>query len=735
MSPQGDIESPLGVPQPQPSIQLPFSGFSQNLGQLNDDSIHYYYSTKGSSIGFGLSTIIFLSSTQEDATVLRLRFSLSFPGSQTVSPVGLGLSSYYTNYFYGDHQLTNVPTWEEIWYHDLYPGVDLRYYMSTQGLKYDFLVYPGVDPNQISVQVDDSMMLDVETQQISLQSRIQPHFHFQETGLQVWQDDGTPIPAQFIPKMTNRNTYGFQLESYDPSQMLIIDPIWLSFSTYLGGMMPDGGMSIKQDALGNSYIIGETLSSNFPTVNAYNSTFSTSLDIFVSKLNATGNGLIFSTYLGGSDEDSCESMGIAVDASGNVYICGTTLSQDYPLVNETGTYKGGWDFIVTKLNATGNGLIFSTYFSTPSVDMASDIEVDANGNCYVLGTIDYYPYDIALAGDVCVVKYDTNGGIIAQKILEGNAKDWGLGLTLDAAGNIYLTGWTTSTNYPTVNAYQDTLNGDDDTFVTKLNTTMDIVFSTYLGGSGDDRGHGIAVDSTGNIYLSGYTTSSDYPTVNAFQSTFGGGTGDCFVTKLNATGTGLVFSTYLGGSDAEAAVQKAGVDKPSNEIAVDANGNSYIIGTTKSNDFPILNAYQSTNGGDLDVFVTKLNTTGTGLNFSTYLGGSAVDEGKSITVDTNGNCYIIGKTDSSNFPTCNAYQSQKKGTDAFVAKLYWTDNPPATPTSTTPVSTTPSSTTSSSQTSASTTPSATSDFFTVEVLLVAFGSVILVFLWRKKRAQ
>ncbi|MFX0012518.1 MAG: SBBP repeat-containing protein, partial [Candidatus Hermodarchaeota archaeon] len=249
-------------------VQFPFTGFIQNLGQLKDDDIQYYYSANDLSIGFSSSKITFVSSLQEDSTPVH--FSLSFLGSQRAVPVGHSKMTPSINYFYANMRFTNVPLYEEVWYHNLYPGIDLCYYMSNQGLKYDFIVHPGANPNEITIEISKSMKLTVEDQTVTLQSRFQSKKgYFQDTALQVRQIDGKSVPARFITRGTNLNSYGFQLEAFNPSQTLIIDPLWLSFSTYLGGSNQDHGWGITVDIHGNTYVTGHTCSINFPTKNAY----------------------------------------------------------------------------------------------------------------------------------------------------------------------------------------------------------------------------------------------------------------------------------------------------------------------------------------------------------------------------------------------------------------------------------------------------------------------------------
>jgi hypothetical protein len=255
--------------------------------------------------------------------------------------------------------------------------------------------------------------------------------------------------------------------------------------------------------------------------------------------------------------------------------------------------------------------------------------------------------------------------LVYSTYLGGSSGDGGSGIAVDSLGNAYVTGATSSTNFPTVNALQPSLvSGAENAFIAKINAGGSaLVYSTYLGGSVQDNGNSIAVDSSGNAYVTGATRSSNFPTVNAFQSTYLGGIGgNAFIAKINASGSALVYSTYLGGSGFE------GVGDNGNGIAVDSSGNAYVTGATSSGNFPTVNALQSSYGG---AFITKINASGSALVYSTYLGGGRGTEGgNSIAVDSAGNAYVTGYTGSSNFPTVNAFQSSSSGQqDAFVAKI------------------------------------------------------------------
>jgi hypothetical protein len=380
----------------------------------------------------------------------------------------------------------------------------------------------------------------------------------------------------------------------------------LVYSTYLGGGEVDTGQSIAVDQRGQAYVTGETRSTDFPLDNALQPTLGGNFDAFVAKLTADGRALRYATYLGGSDGDS--GSDIAVDKQGQAYVIGLTSSTDFPINNALQPKYGGGltDAFVAKLTADGSALRYSTY-------------------------------------------------------LGGNGFDDGAGIAIDEWGQASVTGGTQSPDFPIKSALQPDLSGGSfDAFVSKF--TADgraLRYSTYLGGNADDLGTSIAVDEWGQAYLTGETNSADFPTVNALQPSLGGGA-DAFVAKLTADGGALRYSTYLGGSGFDIG----------DDIAVDEQGHSFVMGRTFSTNFPTKNPLQPTSGGNEDAFIAKLTTDGRELRYATYLGGNADDLGNSIAVDEWGQAYLTGETNSVDFPTVNALQpSLGGGADAFVAKL------------------------------------------------------------------
>jgi len=375
--------------------------------------------------------------------------------------------------------------------------------------------------------------------------------------------------------------------------------------------------------------------------------------------------LEYSTYLGGNHWDY--GSGIAVDTSGAAYVTGWTDSPDFPTENPYQTNQGGDDVFVTKLSNSGSSLVYSTYLGGNDRDQGNGIAVDDSGAAYVTGytystdfpTVNPYQTDQDTS-DVFVVKLSSAGNsLIYSTYLGGSGNDYGWGgIAVDSSGAAYVTGYTESTDFPTENPYQ-TDQPYSDAFVTKLSSAgNNLIYSTYLGGNSMDGGSDIAVDAFGSAYVTGETYSTDFPTENPYQ--IDPGLQDVFVTKLSSSGSSLVYSTYLGGNGSDFG----------HGIAVDASGAAYVTGYTWSTDFPTENPYQETfQGGEDDVFVTRLNSFGDSLVYSTYLGGSGGDQGCGIAVDNTGCAYVMGRTWSTDFPTENPYQTDQGGYDAFVTKL------------------------------------------------------------------
>src|SRR3989449_673084 len=479
------------------------------------------------------------------ATVLRMKLL----GANPAPPVaGVGELPGKSNYFIGNDSKkwrANVPTYAKVEYRDVYPGVNLVYYGNQRQLEHDFVVSPDADPTAITLGFEgvDGMAIDALGDLVLRADGSEVRLRQPV----VYQDhDGrrAVIPTRYVLKAERQ--VSFEVAAYDSTKPLIIDPV-LAYSTFLGGSNDDRGFGIAVDAAGNAYVTGGTGSINFPTTPGAFQTTSGGGDAFVTKLDPTGAALVYSTYLGGSSCDSAN--GIAVDATGSAYVTGRTVSINFPTT--PGAFQTTLNFtdaFVTKLNPAGSALVYSTY-------------------------------------------------------LGGSRSDEGHAIAVDAAGSAYVTGLTLSFNFPTTpGAFQTTTGGGGgDAFVTKLNADASALgYSTYLGGNSIDFGNGIAVDTAGNAYLTGDTTSRNFPTTpGATQPDFGGDR-DAFVTKLDPTSSALVYSTYLGGSGSD---QGFG-------IAVDTAGSAYVTGSSFSTNFPTTpGAFQTIFGGATgDAFVAKLSS-------------------------------------------------------------------------------------------------------------------------------
>ncbi len=581
--------------------------------------------------------------------VVRMKLEGANPAPQVS---GLGELPGRSNYFIGNDPekwRTNVPNYVKVQYKDVYRGVDLVYYGNQGQLEYDFVVAPGADPNSIKLsfqgakgihvdkesgdlvlnssgsalrfhkpvvyQPEESQKSKVKSQKSKVEEPLIDGHSVLRASKLATRNSKLAVPKSKIGNPKSEITVGFEVAGYDPNKPLVIDPV-LAYSTYLGGSDFDAGTSIAVDSTGNAYVTGETASTDFPTMFPYQANNAGNSDVFVTKLDPSGTTRVYSTYLGGSLSERGTS--IAVDSFGNAYITGRTNSDDFPMMNAfQADLLGDYDAFVVKLNADGNALLYSTYFG-------------------------------------------------------GGGNDAGLGIAVDAWGDAYVTGGASvlsMDDFPTTTgAFQRVFGGGmNDAFVAKFDPSRagpaSLVYSTFLGGGDIERGNSIAVDSAGNAYLTGRTRSTDFPTRNPLQMAYGGGSYDAFVAKLNDTGTDLIYSTFLGGSELD---QGYG-------IAVDSAGNVYVTGETASLDLPITpeSAFQPTFGGGLnDAFVAMIDSTGGVLVYSTYLGGSDVDLGSGIAVDASGNAYVTGATTSTDFPTANPLQpANGGGLDAFVARI------------------------------------------------------------------
>jgi hypothetical protein len=607
-------------------------------------------------------------------------------GGNASAPVGaLGELPGKSNYFIGsvpERWHTGIPNYAKVRYRNVYRGVDMIYYGNQRQLEYDFVVSPGADPGRISLEFQGASKAELDREGIVVMHTAAGDLRWHKP-IAYQEVNGSRKLVECAYARRGPQLLGFALADYDRAKPLIIDPV-LDYSTYLGGSGADGdqGMAIAVDAYGNAYVTGFTASPDFPTKNAFQNKLKdkTGDNAFVTKFNTVGE-LVYSTYLGGSGNPLSVppgdfGVGIAVDRKGHAYVTGETNSPDFPTKNAfQGTLKSSsGNAFVTKLDVDGDALVYSTYLggSQGLENRGNAIAVNAHGNAYVTGftrSTDFptkNAFQHMLGGpsatNAFLTKFDADGdALVYSTYLGGSEFDMGHGIAVGANGSAYVTGETVSPDFPITNAFPAHASpSTGGAFVTKFDADGDALVYSTFLRGG--ASFGIAVGANGSAYVTGEIVTPDFPTKNAFQKSLRGAA-NAFVTRLDAAGDALVYSTYLGGSSFDLA----------GSIAVDAEGNAYVTGGASSCDFPIKNAFQKRLKGSQNAFVTKFDADGDALVYSSYLGGSNLDAGFGIALDAEGNAYVTGFTSSTNFPTKNAFQPMLGGPSAaqnvFVTKI------------------------------------------------------------------
>lgn len=674
--------------------RLPLA-FERNDGQAPADVL---YRTRGTGYGVSIHTHGATLSLNRHDEPAGHDIRLAFAGSRTPDTVeGDAALPGVVNYFQGSDPRgwqSGVPTYERVRAVHVYPGIDIVYYGNGRQLEYDFVVAPGADPSVIALLFSgvDRISLDEASGDLLLHAgahvvRQQRPVAYQETaGVR------TPVAAAYV--LTDAGVR-FTLGAYDATRPLIIDPV-LAYSSYFGGNSDDAIRAVAVDGAGNIYLTGVTRSTNFPVARATQGTKaggSTNIDAFVTKLNPLGTTVLFSTYLGGTgnENNATETAGsIALDANGNVYVAGDTVSTDFPTTPGAlqPAFGGGEtnppDGFLVKLNANG-GLLFSTYFGGEDSDHINNVDVLPGGQIVVSGRtrssqLEGFPLvnarDNSLAGtaDIFIARINAGGnGLVFSTYLGGNGDEFSFyrsGQGVDSQGNIYVSGLTSSVDFPTTaGVLRQARNGaTHDGIIAKLSADgQTLLAATYFGGtSGDTNVADLEIAPDGSVVVTGETMSqAGFPLANAYQTTYQGGLRDGFVAKLNGTLSALVFSTYFGGDDRDVA----------RDVAVDPDGSIHIVGVTRSPVFPLVQAVQpqlgNPNAGGNDAFIAKLSPAGQPV-FSSYLGSSQVNEdGMAVAATVTGYTVAAGWTAGNDFPCVNPYQNTFQGgfTDGWLARI------------------------------------------------------------------
>lgn len=661
--------------------------FIENVGQF-EDGARYQVRGAGSTLWLAQDAlwITQLEEGTEPSAVPThgVNLRLTFPGAnpaprmEAFNPLPTTISYFVGNN--SEHWHADVPVWGGVRYVDLYPGIDLE--LGSEAVQFSprLVVRSPEALEQVRLKVEGAEGVALRDGAIQVSSIVgDVAFPL----LKLVSPNGSALPTPTTPILNGDEILmPFIAHSLQEERALGLGG-GLVFSTYLGAQAHDEVWGMDIDGNGDSYVTGYTNSTAFPTTpGTFDPTANGASDIFVSKFSSDGSTLLYSTYLGGGDED--EGWSIKLDGANNTYLAGFTSSTDFPTTAGAfdTTYNGAQDAFVTKLNASGTALVYSTFLGGTALDEGRRLLLDSVGKVYVSGWTASVTYPITEGvvdptfnggrdGFITVLN-ETGSTLHFSTFIGGRDWDWVTDITVDAVGDVYVIGYTESSNFPsTFCAYDTAINGQTDFFATKLNAEgSKILYSTYLGG-GEMEGWGtVLVDEGGNASIMGLTYSSDFPTTpSAYDTTFNGYS-DVFIATLNPTGTELDYSTFLGAS---------GVEYPA-EMIIDAEGNYYIVGATNSHDFPVTSGgYDLTFNGNYDVFVAKLDLNRNHLLYGSFLGKYLEDLPRASTLDPTGTTILIaGGTNSVDFPTTpGAYDMTHNGVwDGFLINFETTDTPP-----------------------------------------------------------
>ncbi len=648
------------APAADPLAALPMA-FIPNQGQV-DAAVRFHARGLAGQIFFTDREVVLAL----PADVLRLRFAGARPAAEVSA--GAALPGTFNSFVGNDPRRWSAgsPTYGGIAYRQLYAGVDLAYNGRAGALKGTYTVARGVDPGTIQWRYDGATGLRVDPASGDLHITLASGGSVVENAPVAWQDiDGERRPVDVGFVLHASGSVGFRVADFAAEHPLVIDPT-LVYSTYLGDSGQEEGQSIAVDEEGFIYVTGQTDSLSFPLANPLQPVnVNASAEAFIFKLDPASNTLIYSTYLGGDDWEI--GSAIAVDAYGNAYVTGETASFNFPVTGHLQPVFGTvFDAFVVKVDA-GGGLVFSTYLGGSDWDFGAGIAVDpVTEHVVVAGTtasvdfpvVDAWQGSLAGSFDFFLTWLDASGtAIVRSTLFGGGGFDVAHDLALDANGRAVVAGFTESSNLPVVNAAQPFYSGDRDAAVAKFDLFSGLIYSTYLGGSGYDSAEGVAADRQGDTFVTGITESSNFPLAGSPVQSTPAGAQDVFVTRLDASG-GPIYSTYLGGSDYEFATA----------VAVDAASNAYVTGLTDSANFPSVDPLQSP-GGYTDTFVSVLDASGGSYLFSTFFGGSNMEIGFDIAV-AGDDAYLTGSTGSVDLPLARPWQGAHQGiTDVFVAVI------------------------------------------------------------------
>lgn len=656
--------------------------FIPNKGQI-DETARYYAKTPRYTLWITKEGLVFdrikelgekgPGTTDREKSGGRLERDVSrlafLNANKNTEILPLEMSPHRVNYFIGNDPSRwqkGISTSKAVFYKDIYKNIDLKVYGNENQVEYDWIVKPGGNPADIRFEYKSIRATNIDREgNLVIDTPFGKMMHQRPHSFQMLQGEKVNVSSGF--KQIGKNSYGFSIGKYDKNFELILDPVVsLLYSTYMGGSDTELYTRMTIDKAGQVHFTGYTYSIDYPTKNAYQGSKNYGLDAIVTKLNASGSDLIFSTYFGGSSYEYFSTIAIA--DNGDVYIGGDTFSDDMPAFNGPIGWK---DVFLARFDANGNYL-GGRYLGGTDEDRSGFLTIDNSNHLWLTGftySTDFptkNPYQSMNKGDasayVCKLSPDLKD-IEYSTYLGGASEDVADHIAVDKAGYFYVVGRTGSGDFPLKNAWQNHYaGGERDVFLSKFRPDgSKLVFSTLLGGTGDELPYGLAIGNSGDIYVGGFTTSTDFPTKNPYQAT-NHGDYDIFISRFNANGSKLLYSTYLGGSE----------DEVHGALIIDNSGCIYLTGSTYSCDFPTKSPLMSQCQGDRDGFFTILTPDGKYLIYSSYWGGSGWERCSNIERDSAGNVYLAGNTESDDLPVLNAYQPTYGGyADYFISKFFF----------------------------------------------------------------
>ena len=638
------------------------SGFISNHDLVKDPDVEFFINEGNLFIAFRNSSVDyhFINGAESE------KIQLTFVGANPILPDGTSDSSYKFNYFSGNDEskwISNVPAYQKIIYRNLYDGIDLLYYLKDSTLKYDFVVHPGGDPGDIELRtsVDGSISEDGDLITSNRYGKV-------IDSKPISYQDKDIIRSGWIKK---NNSFKFKIDKYDESMDLVIDP-QVHFSTFVGGSDFDRGYSMDFDTDGNICIAGYSQGSDYPLTPGC---FNTTGGIIVTKLSKNLSEIIFSTRISVG-----YAYGIKVDDEGYLYVTGVTGNRtDFPTTSNAynRNYSGNSDSFYLKLNVSGDKLIYSTYFGGSGFDEGNSIDIDNKGGAIIGGstlsddlptTTNSNDTTYNSGRDGFISYFDNQGKLKYSTYFGGSDNDEINSLEMLPNGTVIFTGKTESTNlYTTAGSLDPSYNGFDDIFLASLDASFkNLIFSTYIGGIYHESVRDFFIDKNGDILLTGASSGGFPISNNAYQSNPSGTLYNAFAMKVDSQASKILFSTYINGN-------KISYGRA---IINDYDGNPIIVGTTTSSNFPVTyDAFQKTLSGKSDIFISKLDNSGSNLLYSSFFGGSLSEEVMGGQIDEKGFLYFCGYSDSSNFPTTNGvYDPSHNGQDdVFCTKMFIDD--------------------------------------------------------------